>query len=1103
MSRTSALYRPLTPITPTHSPHASIASSRSRTPGQLSLHEYRKQQRQEVPVQKEAIVPLVSSRRIKRKVAALSLLHGPSNSSVGLPTAPPTPMEFDFQFEDEESKAKEEEQEVDEEQLIEQFLSGSNRRGGNRKGKEPSSYRREPIREGTSHSSRSIGTPRMRAYKSMSMSSSLASTTSLSSVNLPIMARPPYRSELSPPPSPSTPLLPPDLPSDKSPPGLSKVNAAAKKTHFKFNPIKRLPHPAQSLPPLQPARPSMSPASAPATNSTYSPFSMGNYSFPDPPIIRPGSNPVLTRSTDDLLELSPKVFPRTTADVSFTDLLHLYGTSFEMLNRHESLESLNIVPSLSEPSSSNLAALPVFAPKQKLPKMHGYVSDPFGSAISLDRYADDSDDVNIHHSLGPPTRESYYPPEFDSRSIMSTPATPGMKQGIVDYSADLVDPLEESYTPAINQVFDQYGRISGENILPLPHRSVGRAPVNPPPPLPANPIPHLKLPIEHSDSPSGTTDYGATQQLLREYSSTPGVEVSRRAPPTTMHFQDETGVAPGRSKLRASSILSDGLSDSQSIANSTSDWLTTAHNSSNDLSNLESMGESFPFGRPDIPALLTNHQRRIITLSQMPEVPSPHSTVPESHQSLRGTSPTPGGIGDDASFSTSMSSIPPLNIRHDQEVSSLPVGSSEYSEQTSQGKETKNPGSSDSSRVQHRRNKGTQGHYAHLTDRIEEDDEIDTPRHYKDAGMVDPALLSPDPNDDFDTGSSGSDRRLSRWGTLSSPDRVFHNNELRRSLTSPTVPKNHRISFFDPNSGRISVGVAGQNKLMDFSIEMQHISGPSRAASNRSSRAAEMLLDPIDFSQETAQLHLDTNISQVSATTQPVRVSPLTRLRDAFFPARKPLSSMNTSLDNSIPLPQHTYSGQYNRPASSARSSLQPLVPRPMPVVDRNRRLAHAWKPLRMRPRDTQSPSISPRDQMSFRMSPPPVSPKGRDHRRQSSRFAAATYPCNASEPSIDVEAAQPLEMASPASSEYLVMQREMIALQRKWSRIYLFISVPLPFMCALYALGMFDVFMQIHVPSRPRTLERHRRWAWNIAWIELVGILVGLTVWGVQRQGV
>jgi hypothetical protein len=67
MSFHYAHHRPLTPITPVHSPHPSNGSIRTRTPGQLSLHEYRKQLVTPSP-------PAIHGQKsIKKKRAASSL----------------------------------------------------------------------------------------------------------------------------------------------------------------------------------------------------------------------------------------------------------------------------------------------------------------------------------------------------------------------------------------------------------------------------------------------------------------------------------------------------------------------------------------------------------------------------------------------------------------------------------------------------------------------------------------------------------------------------------------------------------------------------------------------------------------------------------------------------------------------------------------------------------------------------------------------------------------------------------------------------------------------------------------------------------------------
>jgi hypothetical protein len=82
-------HRPLTPITPVHSPHPSFGSIRTRTPGQLSLHDYRKQQDTPSP-------PAVRGQKtVKRKVAASSLknIEGIAPDSPNAPLLPPSRFE--------------------------------------------------------------------------------------------------------------------------------------------------------------------------------------------------------------------------------------------------------------------------------------------------------------------------------------------------------------------------------------------------------------------------------------------------------------------------------------------------------------------------------------------------------------------------------------------------------------------------------------------------------------------------------------------------------------------------------------------------------------------------------------------------------------------------------------------------------------------------------------------------------------------------------------------------------------------------------------------------------------------------------------------------
>jgi hypothetical protein len=1123
------MYRPITPITPSHTPSGSIASSRSRTPGQLSLHEYRKQQRQEpdaLPIIASAPVP----KTVKRKIAVTSF-HG---GATGIPTAPPTPMEFDFGFKDDD---KEDDDDVTEEELVNRFLSGN---GRGRKGK-------SPRKEGTRLPHRSnLSTPRLRPNKPPS----LASTSSISS--LPVMSgsnssrslsqpMPSHIPKLdpSPPASPSTPLLPllPDLTplpthshsySRQEFPPHHHLNPTlgAKKTNFK--PIKRLPRPSsQRLPPLVPSPLAISPASAPATTSSYSPFSLRKYSFPEPPLIDPDSNPNPNESSESISELSLKALPTTQADASFTDLLHLYGASFELLNRHASLQSLNIIPSLSEPSSPDLAALPVFAPKHRFPNMNRQIPNPFGNQNSRQ-------DQDEEFLAFPDYRDrgSFYPSEFDSQSIKTTgaPLTPGMKKKITDYSDLLAE--EPDHYSQVDSIFDQYGRNSGESARPLAHRSAGQAPGFSLPPVPLGSPPVLNLPSNHSSSPERVTDYGKTQDLLNS-SSTPGLEVSRAPKPPLFPFPflETSPFDPSGDAVK------DSMSDrASSVARSeaASEWLTVADSSMNDMTNFEStMGEFYPFANITRPPPLTIPQRRMIDINVTPEVPSPHSTVPESHQSLRATSPIPGNTGDDDSgFYNDSMGISHFTAHDAHGTSTVRIASSIYSQNNSEQAKSSSQAQSPESAARNGKHRRNLGHYTqNISEAVsEEPDNIAPQMSYQDRGLVDPAVLSSEPNDSIETGSN---RRLSRLDNLSLPLNQLNDTGggIRRSLTDPNVPINHRISFFDPQSGKTSVGVAGQNKLMDFGIEMDRLNG--RSTSKRSSTAPDALLSSHAGNQDTTHLNADTTLEHSPSTsTRPMRLSPFARFRATFARPRPAPSSQNTSLDTTIPLPTQPFRTTYQRPASSARSSLQPLVPRPAPVavdIDRHRQRAQAWKPMRIgRPPREQQQLEQQRqvDSRTEQYSPhllstdtditalPPVSPttaKMHHDTKPSSSSAVrfhhvATYPCHTSTASLDdIEAAaatpHPLHLIQ-SHPEYLSAHQEHIRQQKRWSRFYLLVCtllvVPLP----LYSLGVLDPLMQLHVPSRPHMCAGHRRWAWNFLWVIVVGILIAIAVWAVLRKG-
>jgi hypothetical protein len=729
--------------------------------------------------------------------------------------------------------------------------------------------------------------------------------------------------------------------------------------------------------------------------------------------------------------------------------------------------------------------------------MTGNLGESFDHHFSPPQHDNSSSQAADYHA-----RDSHYQPEFDSRSIMTTaPPTPAMKRGITDYSDALSSADEGSYTPVTNQIFDLYGRDSGENLRLMAHRSVGAAPSLPPPPVPMEQLPRLNLPLEQSSSLERTTDYGNTQHLLRELSSTPGLEVPRRGPPALSDYQPVFQL-PSSSYLQPSSALDfeDAISRSSSVSN---EWVTIGNDSSNDIINEDSLGESFQFHQQDKPPFLMNHQRRVITYDDIPEVPSPRSTAPESHPSLQAISPTHGDTGDDDLYGLSAQTVPHLSANDAHGTSSMPMASSEYSQNTPDQAVTAKAVAVPDDKGQDPTDHQKIGHYTQSLAQPVREAEVEnvSTAQNQDRGFVDPAVLSSEPNDSVETLSTN---RLSRWENLTSPINQGSNvGSIRRSLTNPDALINRRISFYDPQSGKTVVGVAGQNKLMDFGIEMYPLN--QLPTNEESATSAGLVMSSTESNQDTTHLNADltTEAPPAPSSAPPARMSPLTRLRATFTRARPTLSSQNTSLDTTIPLPQNPYPTTYGRPASSARSSLQPLVHRPAPVADRQRRRAQAWKPLRIKTRDFL-PKID---------SPPVSSQKERfSHQPQSSRASAiigqaptparfqevATYPCYSPTPSVDIEANQPLRL----DQEFVPGQQEQLRQQKTWSRFYLLLCSLLPFLLPLYSLGALDQVMELHVPSRPHMLKAHRRWAWNILWGWVVLLLVALTVWGVSRKG-
>jgi hypothetical protein len=89
-----------------------------------------------------------------------------------------------------------------------------------------------------------------------------------------------------------------------------------------LKPAKRLPRPHQNS---QRSQAESSPIPPPSTSS--SPFSLSFYQFPHPPALK------------DQLRHSSDITSPSIQTESYSDLLHLYGVSFEMLNRHNSFNS--------------------------------------------------------------------------------------------------------------------------------------------------------------------------------------------------------------------------------------------------------------------------------------------------------------------------------------------------------------------------------------------------------------------------------------------------------------------------------------------------------------------------------------------------------------------------------------------------------------------------------------------------------------------------------------------------------------------------------------------------------------------------------------------
>ena len=435
-------YRPLPSTPPTHSPHGSVASSRSRTPGQLSLHDYRKRQASPAPA---GVEPAGGSKRTVKRKGGLPSFRGPGGS---VPNGPPTPPHCeDDEYDSRDGSEGEQDEEEDDDAAIDRFLSGARARRA-------ALRRAEGERMEAAASGRGLG---VRHGLATDRGAAWESTVSAPAALLDNPARPsgqlgitkpevlpprPHAELLSPPPSPTTPLLSyhhssSSLAVNINPP--SSPHRSRAFTHFnradrprgtsfqpylgrlrsrepEFNPIKRLPRPSQLYSPLVPSPLSSNPPSLTHTRSSNSPFDLSNVNFPHPPAEEALPTPAWPLPDRPLFSTSTE---KEQESASLSELLNLYGSSFELLNRHDSLSGAHISASSSKESSPTSLLLPSLLPTTI--KAFG-MSNPF-------LHPDDPSREEV--------RESVYDDEaFDSRSIAPRGEDPpAMIHGFKDYPA--------------------------------------------------------------------------------------------------------------------------------------------------------------------------------------------------------------------------------------------------------------------------------------------------------------------------------------------------------------------------------------------------------------------------------------------------------------------------------------------------------------------------------------------------------------------------------------------------------------------------------------------------------------------------------------------
>jgi hypothetical protein len=286
----SVAYRPLTPITPAHSPHPSTGSARSRTPGQLSLHDYRKLQATPSP-------PAIAGQRtIRKKVAVPSLrrierVEQQTPLRLGSPSPPPSPYHH---------------------------LANGYAEPLAFTTPQTASY---PEFAHLSAQAAPVAPSLPLAPLASAAEALLAQYPLIRAQTAPVLAQPPFDFR-----APTAPL---SVPAREV-----KFTAAG----GSFKPIKRLPRP-HHVRPFHPLSTNHNHASSSSSNlatssnglASTSTFSLSKYDFPGPPLAYPANFVGVPSSVPPAHPLYNHTPPATPT------VLHFRGSSFDLLNPHDSL----------------------------------------------------------------------------------------------------------------------------------------------------------------------------------------------------------------------------------------------------------------------------------------------------------------------------------------------------------------------------------------------------------------------------------------------------------------------------------------------------------------------------------------------------------------------------------------------------------------------------------------------------------------------------------------------------------------------------------------------------------------------------------------------